>query len=87
MAATILYWSDRDAATVVRVSKSKKTVWVTKDTAQYFKPFSEEIGSCTYTSNPDGPQKRFRRTKTYGWRGPHGNLCLGRRESYFDPSF
>lgn len=92
MGATILCWTDRHAATVVKVSPSGKTVWVQEDTATRTDSNGmSEVQTYEYTANPAAPLKAFRLGK-HGWReagsGGKGNaLALGVRRSYHDFSF
>lgn len=92
MGATILHWTDRKAATVVKVSPSGKTVWVKADTAtRVDRNGMSESQVYRYAPNPDAPVKAFRLGK-HGWResGSRGRgaaLHLGHRASYHDYSF
>lgn len=89
MPATICNWTDRDPATVSRVSASGKTLWVRRDNARRtdHNGFSESQ-SYEYTQDRYAPEECFRLTKR-GWRrsGGSSGLILGRREKYWDPCF
>ena len=92
MGATILCWTDRHAATVVRVSPSGKTVWVQQDHAKRTDDNGmSEVQSYEYTPNPEAPMKMFRLGK-HGWReagsrGKGNGLALDVRRQYHDFSF
>jgi len=92
MAATILGWTDRHPATVVRVSPSGKTCWVRECIAKRTDSHGmSEVQEYEYSENPAAPEREFRLGKR-GWReagtrGKGNGLRLGRREKYFDFSF
>ena len=79
MGATIYYWSDRHACTIVDVSKNGKTVTVTKDTATLTNPdelkcyaggFMGHVSGTqkySYKSNPDGPTTQYSLRKNGRW--------------------
>ena len=87
--ATIIMWSDRKAATIVRVSPSGKSVWIQQDHAKRVDPNGmSECQEYAYTPNPDAPEREYRlrngRWKQVG--GSHG-LLIGERREYHDFSF
>jgi len=101
MAATLLGWTDRHAATVVSVSKCGTEIAVRQDHAKVVKGTTYD-GSAEYeyTPNLEAAWRHYRRTKTGGWQAVTFNeatrrwnkvesngLILGRREEYRDPSF
>lgn len=87
MGATILMWSDRHAATIVKVTPC--TVTVKRDKARVVKGSAAD-GTAVYefTPDPDAEPKVFRKTKK-GWRETGGGAALrvGDRDEYHDPSF
>jgi hypothetical protein len=87
MGATILGWTDRYGATVVKVSPSGKTIEVQEDRARVVSGSGHD-GSAVWehTPNPGAPRRVYRLT-TKGWRRKGQALSLGRRETYRDPSF
>lgn len=86
--ATILHWTDRTAATVVRVSPSGKTAWIRKDRAiRTDSNGRSEIQDYRYEPVPDAPLTVVRLTKR-GWRTKGGNgVSFGHRSAYHDYSF
>jgi len=90
MGATILAWSDRYAATIIYVSKSRKLVRVQHDRSRRTDDnggFSENQ-SYEYSRDPNGSVETFRLGKR-GWRKQGGGfgLLIGHREKYRDPHF
>lgn len=95
MGASILYYTDREAATIVEVNKSGKTIWVTEDTSKRIDKngaFSE-AQEYEYTSNPDGHKICFTLRENGSWvrkgesmRGGT-RLIVGARMKYRDPHF
>lgn len=102
MGATILMWTDRDAATINEVTelKSKKfefEIAVTRDR----EVFDKATGESSYLTGA-GPSMYFRNLRgtgqwveytanedgVYGYRKNKGKgLRIGERDSYRDPSF
>ena len=87
MGATILMWSDRHAATIVKVTPTQ--VHVQRDKATR----TDDRGMCesqdyTYERDPTATVEVFRLTKR-GWRAPGGGagLLIGDRDEYHDFSF
>jgi len=92
MGATMLFWTDRVAGTITRMSPSGKTLEVQEDKATLTsETILSESQTYAYEPNPKGIVRCFRLGK-HGWRevGSKGRgtaLHLGTRESYRDPSF
>ena len=97
---TVNLWSDRHAATVIKVTKS--TVTVRRDKATLSPDFKPEFipggfaAHCTnqdeqkYTYEPDenGRQYTFRWSKKYQRYGQPGNLTLSKgRHEFYDYNF
>lgn len=95
MGATILYYSDRRAATIVEVSKNKKTVVVQRDYAQRTDNFGmTDSGQCyAYSPNPYTEKQTFtlRKNGTYVRQGDAlrngAILRIGERDEHHDFSF
>jgi len=83
---TITRWSDRTAATVIRVTKC--TIVVQEDAAiRLDKNGPCEVQQYQYARDPEGRVYTFRKTKK-GWRCVEGHgLSLGHRSAYYDYSF
>ena len=88
MAATILSWSDRDAGTVIEVSKSGKTVKVQADKATRIdKNGVSEDQEYEYERDPKGIVETFRLTKR-GWNSKSGRrVAFGYRRKFYDYCF
>ncbi len=88
MPATICYFSDRHAATVVYVSKTSSKVVVREDTAiRTDDNGMSESQSYRYEPNPEGREHVFFRNSRGGYGGKGKRLVLGMKESYHDYSF
>lgn len=87
MGATILMWTDRVAATIVKVTRTQ--VHVQKDHAiRIDSNGMSESQDYRYEPNPDAEVIIFRRNKRGAYKSPgHGQLRLGDRDSYHDYSF
>lgn len=86
MGATILMWTDRQAATIVKVTRTQ--VHVQRDIAT--REDSRGMSECqdyTFTPNPAARVHVFRRTKTGAYKGQLGQLRIGDRDEYRDFSF
>lgn len=84
--ATILVWSDRHAATVVRVTATQIHVQQDKATRIDSNGLSE-VQSYQYESDLTSPVVIFRKTQK-GWRSRNGqSLWIGIRQEYYDHSF
>ena len=94
MGATILYWTDRRAATVIEVSKSGKQITVQYDKATRTDDHGmSDAQSYSYERNPNGATRVFTKRKNGQWiakgdplRGGQ-RLGLGYRKEYYDFSF
>jgi hypothetical protein len=88
MPATVCYWTDRHAGTVIKVTA--KTITVQEDTATRVDSNGmSENQDYTYERNPNGRITVFRQNKAGAWRGANRGpgLVLGHRRSYHDFSF
>src|SRR5262245_61336381 len=83
MGATILCWTDRHAATIVKVTKTQ--IHVRQDRAtRTDKNGMSEVQSYSYESDEAAGVEVFRLTKK-GWRNNKGNgLIVGDRCEYHD---
>ena len=87
--ATLLHWTDRTAATVIRVSPSGKTAWLREDTAIRTDDHGmSDSQAYRYEPNPNGREWRVSLTKR-GWRvmGRGSGVLFGVRRAYHDYSF
>lgn len=101
--ATLLSWSDRDAATVTNVftKNGRNIVEVTYDISTVVRGSTAD-GSAVYRyeRDPSGSVRYFRREKTGEWvcvrknedtgrwvKSGQSGILLGHRETYRDPSF
>lgn len=101
--ATLLYWSDRAAATVtdVFVKNGRTFVEVKYDISTVVRGSTVD-GSAEYHYKRDlsGSVRYFRREKTGEWicvrknedtgrwvKSGRGGILFGHRETYYDPSF
>ena len=86
MGATITMWTDRHAATIVKVTAHQVHVQQDKATRTDTNGMSE-CQEYTYERDPSRSVQIFRRTK-HGWRERAGNgLVIGERDEYYDFSF
>ena len=84
--ATILMWSDRHAATVIKVTPCTVTVQVDKaKRLDKGGPYTESQ-TYEYERNPNGQKIRFWRTQR-GWSADGMRLAIGHRNEYHDPHF
>lgn len=85
MGATMLGWSDRHGATIVKVTP--KTVHVQRDHAQRTDSNGiSEAQTWVFTPNPNASVEVYRLTKR-GWRAGSSSLAIGYRSEYYDFSF
>ena len=86
MGATVVMYSDRHAATIIKVTPC--TVTVQRDKAKRTDQNGmSESQSYAYEPDPKGDVTVFRKTKR-GWRGPmNRGLVIGDRDEYYDYSF
>ena len=102
MGATLLSWTDRNAATVVEVWKqgASEFIALTDDDATLVGgSCMSESQTYEYTPRPEGYRTTFRRRPGGTWEAVRKSdsgrwvkaegpgLLLGRRETYRDPSF
>ena len=97
MGVTMLYWTDRYAATIVEVSRGGKKVAVQKDKSTYLPKngrsrYETEMQDYTYEANPHAPVEYFTLRKNGRWvrlgsdmKGT--SLMLDVRDEYRDPHF
>lgn len=93
MGATMLFWTDREACTVVEVSKDGKTVLVQEDTAT--RTDNNGMSDCqsyAYSPDPNGGKHTYTLRRNGRWvrkgdsmRG--AGLRLGTRDHHHDYSF
>lgn len=90
MGVTIIHYTDRDTATVVRVSKSGKTAWIVADkTTRIDDNGMSESQQYSYEPGDTKPIRMSLR-KNGSWRlsGQFQNVvALGVRQKYHDYSF
>ena len=85
MGATICFWTDRHAATIVKVTRCQ--IHVQEDIVTRIDDNGmSECQRYSYAPNPDAPVIVFRNTKR-GWRSKSGGLLIGTRRHYYDYSF
>ncbi len=87
MGATIVMWSDRHAATIVKVTRTQ--IHVQQDNARRIDGNGVSIyQEYEYTPNPKAKIIVYRKTKR-GYRETGGGswLRIGEREEYYDPDF
>lgn len=86
MGATILSYSDRYPATIIKVTPKTVTVQADQWERTDDNGMSEEQ-DYIYTRDPKAQTEVYRQTKK-GWRDRSGRyLSIGRRERYYDFSF
>lgn len=88
--ATIFHYTDRSAATVVRVSKSGKTAWIQADRAiRTDENGMSESQSYRFEPNPKGNIVRVSKRKNGEWRMSRDvrKVAFGYRDAYHDYSF
>lgn len=87
MGCTVLQWTDRRAATIIKMTA--KTITVQEDTVKRTDSSGmSETQSYEYERNENGAIHIFRLTKR-GWResGGGSGLLIGDRQAYHDYSF
>lgn len=103
MGATVLYWTDRHAATITHVTVGRTTTHITvqEDTAKRIDQNGlSESQSYEFSPNPEGCAHRFRQGKDGSWHAYEFNtetkrfnkvegpgLRIGERDHYHDFSF
>jgi len=85
--ATILYWTDRRAGTITKVTPTMLVVQLDTVTRIDEHGMSDDQ-HYEYAPNPDGARRVFRKTKR-GWResGGGAGLAIGIRDEFYDYSF
>ena len=86
--ATLLMYTDRYPATVVKVSPSGKTVWVTEDNVTKWEPHPSGYG-VEFAPNPNGKVLKVTKRRNGTWKtSPSGEgVRFGSRSAYRDPHF
>ena len=97
MGATILYWSDRKAATIVDITRFKsgpkagqvKAITVQQDIATRTDSWGmSDAQSYNYQPDPDAPTRTFSLRKDGRYRDSGGtSIRIGSRDQYYDYSF
>ena len=94
MGATIVMWTDRHAATIVGMTKSRKTIYVQRDRAtRVDNRGMSDSQDYEYSADPDAPISTFTLRSNGRWilRGNSLNdgtaLLIGRRDEHYDYSF
>lgn len=92
MGATMLYWSDRVAGTVIEV-KGKRLVWQEDNATRADQNGMSDAQTYTYTPDPEGRVEVFTLRKNGRWvregDSMQNGTCLGLgyRRKYYDFSF
>ncbi len=88
MGVTFLYYTDRSAGTITKVSPSGKTIQVKADKATRIDNNGmSESQDYTYEPDPEAQEVTARLTKS-GWKTKSGTrLAIGYRRAYHDYSF
>lgn len=100
MGCTMLYWTDRKAATVVEVNHKGRYIVVQQDRAVRVDDYGmSEHQEYEYKPDPNGATYIYRKMRDGRWvqhyrnretgrlKKGSGTLALGRREKYHDFSF
>lgn len=100
MGCTMLYWSDRTAATVIEVNHKGRYIVVQEDRAVRVDDFGmSEHQEYEFKPNPSGSTYIYRKMSNGLWiqhyrngqtgrlNKASGQLILGRRDHYYDFSF
>jgi hypothetical protein len=88
--ATVVYWTDRKAATVIEVSQTGHQITVQEDTAtRTDKNGMSDAQSYEYTRNAEGATHEATRRKdgSYRLKGGDTRVLVGVRDHYYDFSF
>jgi hypothetical protein len=89
MGATILMFSDRHPATIVKVLTPRKILVQEDNAKRTDKNGMSESQDYTYTPNPKAPVRTFTRRKDGGWQESKSSptLLIGTRDKYHDFSY
>ena len=88
MGITILMWTDRQPATITRVSKSGKVFWFKRDHAERRDANGmSESQTYEFFPNPEATEERASLRKNGAWKCGSGQVRLGSRDKYHDYSF
>jgi hypothetical protein len=89
MGATLVMWTDRKPATVIRISASGKTFWIQEDDAKRVdKNGMSDAQVYEYTPDPEGIVHRCCRHRDGRYHTSGGTtVCIGVRSRYYDFSF
>jgi hypothetical protein len=103
MGATILHWSDRDPATIVKVENLGKAILLTVQVDKYERTDGNGMSECQsykFSPNPEGALYTFKQAKNGRWQQVSLNpetgrwnvakglgLRIGERDRYYDFSF
>lgn len=88
MGCTILSWTDRNAATIVRVIDTK-TIEIQEDSAKRVdRNGMSDCQTYEFTPNPDASIQTVKLSKAGAWKTQGGQtVMIGRREKHYDFSF
>lgn len=88
MGCTVLSWTDRHPATIIKVSPSGKTFQFTYDLYRRTDTNGwSEVQEYEYISNPDASPHTARLTKSGRYKCKGQTVLVGTRERYYDPHF
>jgi hypothetical protein len=86
MGATVLMWTDREPATIVKVTATQVHIQRDKATRTDTNGMSE-CQSYTFEPDPSQPVEIYRLNKRGAYKGKIGQLRIGERDKYRDFSF
>lgn len=87
MGATLLLYTDRHAYTIVRVSDSGKTFWMTRDKTTLKEGCSPWSGNEDYDYESTTGEGVAVRWTPKGWKNSGNKVLVGVRDEHYDPSF
>lgn len=90
MGATFVQWSDREAGTIIEVSKTgHRLVWQEDRATRIDTNGMSDAQQYSYESDPGGSRLTFtrRRDGSYRLLGSQSRLLLGVRDKHYDYSF
>lgn len=89
--ATVFHYTDRSAATVVKVSKSGKTAWIQNDMSKRVDKggMTDSGQKYEFTRNPNGALLRVSKRRDGQWKLSNDGrkVAFGIRDAYHDFSF